>query len=77
MKLATTPEEQRRWIAQWRSAAVALAEMKRYELQALTDEQAWLETEDLLSLVDYYPRRSDTSGLVEQQRWFQRFHSHE
>lgn len=77
MKLATTPEEQRRWMAQWRSAAVALAEMKRYELQAMTDEQAWLETEDLLSLVDYYPRRSDTSGLVEQQAWFQRFHSHE
>ena len=26
MKLATTPEEQRRWMAQWRSAAVVLAE---------------------------------------------------
>ena len=77
MKLATTPEEQRRWVEQWRRAAVALAEMKRYELQRLTDEQAWRETEDLLSLVDYYPRHSETSGLVEQQAWFQRFRSHE
>jgi hypothetical protein len=77
MKLATTPEEQRRWMEQWRSAAVALEEMKRYELQTLTDEQAWEQIEDLLSLADYYPRRSDTSGLVEQQAWFRRFRSHE
>ena len=77
MKLAETPEEQRRWMEQWRGAAVALAEMKRYELQNLTAEQAWRQTEDLLSLVDYYPRRSDTSGLVEQQGWFRRLRSRE
>ena len=77
MKLATTPEEQRRWMDQWRRAAVALAEMKRYELQTLTEEKAWQQIEDLLSLVDDYPRRSDTSGLVEQQAWFGRFHAHE
>jgi hypothetical protein len=77
MKLATTPEEQRRWMEQWRRAAVALEEMRRYELQTLTEEQAWNEIEDLLSLVDYYPRHSDTSGLVEQQAWFQRLRAHE
>ena len=77
MKLATTPEEQRRWMEQWRRAAAALAEMKRFELQKLTDEEAWQQIEDLLSLADYYPRRSDTSGLVEHQAWFRRFRSHE
>ena len=77
MKLATTPEEQRRWMEQWRRAAVALEEVRRYELQMLTDQQAWRETEDLLGLVDYYPRHSETSGLVEQQAWFKRFRSHE
>jgi hypothetical protein len=77
MKMATTPEEQRRWMEQWRQAAVALEEFRRYELQMLTDTQAWEQIEDLLSLADHYPRRSDTSGLVEQQAWFQRFRSHE
>ncbi len=40
VKLVITPEEQRRWMEQWRHAAVALEEMKRYELRMLADEQA-------------------------------------
>ena len=50
MKLATTPEEQRRWMEQWRNAAVAQEEVKRMELMELTEEEAWRRTEALLSL---------------------------
>ncbi len=50
MKLAATPEEQRRWMAQWRRAAVALAEMKRHELQMLTDDEAWRQIEAIQSM---------------------------
>ena len=37
MKLATTADEQRRWIEQWREAAIALDEVRRDELSNLTD----------------------------------------
>ena len=39
-RLAETPEEQKRWMAQWREAEKALLEVKREELRALTDEEA-------------------------------------
>ncbi len=65
MKLAETPEEQRAWMAQWRSAEKALLEVKRQELRALTEEQAWAAT-----LPPELERK--TSGLVEQQRWFKK-----
>lgn len=72
MKLATTPEEQRRWMDQWRSAAVALDEVKRDELASLTDEEAWQKTERLLELAPFYRRRTRSSGFVKQQSWFHR-----
>jgi hypothetical protein len=72
MKLATTPEEQRQWMEQWRFAAIALDELKRDELRNLTDEEAWRKTERLLELAPFYRRRTRSSGLVKQQAWFLR-----
>ncbi len=72
MKLATTPEEQRRWMAQWRSAAVALAEMKRHELQTLTDEQAWRQIEALQSVSEIWRDPEAPPGLVAQQALFRK-----
>ena len=40
MHIATTPEEQKQWMTQWRSAKVALYEQKFIELQAMTEEEA-------------------------------------
>ncbi len=73
MKLAETPEEQRAWMAQWRSAEKALLEVKREELRALTEEEARAATEELLGSIPFpLPPELErkTSGLVEQQRWF-------
>ncbi len=73
MKLAETPEEQRAWMAQWRSAEKALLEVKRQELRALTEEEALATTNELLSAIPFpLPPELErkTSGLVEQQRWF-------
>ena len=78
MRMATTPEEQKQWMAQWRSAEVALYEQKFLELQAMTDEEAarianfimWWTPE-----LDYWLPiwKSDVnSGLIEQQRLFQK-----
>jgi hypothetical protein len=39
MKIATTPEEQRQWMRQWREAAIYMDEVKRDELANMTDEE--------------------------------------
>jgi hypothetical protein len=70
MKLATTPEEQRQWMQQWREAAIFMDEVKRDELANMTDEEGWRAIESVLSLAPYYRRLSRTSGLVKQQAWF-------
>lgn len=72
MKLATSPEEMRLWMEQWRNAAAALEDVKRLELMALTDEEAWRKTEPLLSLPKPWRRPDRECGLVEQQFWFHR-----
>jgi len=55
MKLAITPEAQRQWMMQWRQGATALEEFRQFELQALTDDQAWQQIEAVLSLAGHYP----------------------
>ncbi len=72
MKMATTPEEQRRWMDQWRHAAVALEEVKRAELAALTDKQAWQQIEALQSIPDVWRNPDTECGLIEQQAIFKR-----
>jgi hypothetical protein len=72
IKLATTPEEMRRWAAQWRETGIALEEVKRDELANLTEEQALKASDMLLDLAHRYQRRSRTSGLVRQQARFHR-----
>jgi hypothetical protein len=75
MRMATTPEEQKQWMAQWRSAEVALYEQKFLELQALTEAEALCISNMLLqfALGSYRnPERETYSGLVEQQRLFRK-----
>lgn len=77
LRMAETPEEQKQWMAQWRSAEKALLEVKREELRALTDEEAQATSDLLLEdVANFYipPRQKDFSGLVEQQRIFMRAH---
>lgn len=77
MKLATTPKEQQAYMAQWRAAAVALEQVKMDELRAMTAAEAAKASQDLLSLGPFpLPEaRRLTSGFVEQQRIFQKWHS--
>jgi hypothetical protein len=80
MPAKLTPEQQKQqlknWVAQWRSAEVALYEQKFLELQALTEEESarianaimWWTPE-----LDFWLPiwKSDVnSGLIEQQRFF-------
>lgn len=62
-------------MAQWRSAAIALAEQRARELGDLTAADALAASEALLSLalaVPIDPQRLTGSGLVRQQELFHR-----
>ncbi|MBN9690601.1 MAG: hypothetical protein J0M24_10210 [Verrucomicrobia bacterium] len=76
MNSSATPEQQRLWMEAWRVAGAALEELKRQELGSLTEEQACALSETLLQGITF-PQppswRDQSSGLVEQQRWFQRY----
>jgi hypothetical protein len=62
-------EEGRQWVATWRRAGSALEQIRRAELRALDGRRAIA----LLCGSSPSPRPlRPTSGLVEQQRWFQR-----
>lgn len=61
-------------VQQWQRTGRAMAEVRRAEVAAMSDDEALAATLDLLAALDRLPalplRR--TSGLVEQQRWFAR-----
>jgi hypothetical protein len=62
----------RRWVLAWRLAGEDLAKIRRNELRA---QDAFQAIAHLCGPADYrVPPRSPrpTSGLVEQQRWFQK-----
>src|SRR5439155_13456703 len=64
-------------VAQWRRAAVALAEQRRRELRALSDEDALAASDALLAFAALLPLdagRLVDSGLVRQQALFHRRH---
>jgi len=67
--------DQRRWVQQWSEAAQALEEQRRSELRALSPDAALAASDALLSLAaprELAAGRRTHSGLVEQQRLFQR-----
>ena len=79
MHLAETPEEQRAWMNQWREAEKYLRQVKREELRNMTDEDAVAAFNALdmpPDLVWRSPERIDGSGLVEQQRIFNKARRH-
>lgn len=57
-------------MSSWAETAAALAEVRRRELRALTDEEGVRVAADLLDLVRLLPPKVGGSGLVEQQRVF-------
>lgn len=69
----TQPEHRHAWMRQWHHAAIALAEVRRRELAQMSDADALAAAERVLDLWPI-PRTqpAGVSGLVEQQRLFQR-----
>jgi len=71
--MSSKPEEKllERWVAVWRDAGPALEEVKRAELEQLSTPRALAELEAAFEHARRHAPISDTSGLVEQQRYFQ------
>jgi hypothetical protein len=59
------------WVATWREAGPALADQKRAELEQLTTPLAIAQLAAAFEHARLGAPLSDTSGLVEQQRYFQ------
>ena len=59
------------WVKQYKNAAIELERRRYDELRALTDEKA-LRMADAVLSIPVANRRRTSSGLVEQQRIFQR-----
>jgi hypothetical protein len=72
MKMATTPAEKRRWMQQWRWAAIALDEVKRDELANLTPQDAQRQIKRVLGFPGGWHNPDESCGLIEQQAFFQR-----
>jgi hypothetical protein len=69
----TQPEHRHAWMRQWHYAAIALAEVRRRELAQMSDADALAAAERVLDLWPITrPQAAGVSGLVEQQRLFQR-----
>jgi len=68
------PDYRHEWMRQWRRAAVALAEVRQRELAQMTDATALAAAERVLAspMMRAPPQSNASSGLVEQQRLFQR-----
>jgi hypothetical protein len=65
----------KRWMEQWRSAAVALARIRDREIAALTDAAALEAADTLLAIGARTPlphRRVIWSGLIDLQRQLHR-----
>jgi hypothetical protein len=71
--MASQPPFAHQWLEQWKSAATELAIVHQKELRSLSDADALLASDALLSLPGTVSaERWASSGLTEQQRLFAR-----
>ncbi len=62
----------RAWAENWARVGPQLDAIRRRELEAMTDAERFAMIDDLLDIAFRFARPRTTSGLVEQQRWFQK-----
>ena len=69
---APTEAQRQAWMAQWRSAAIALERVRLDELRDVDLARVANDLEDVCVAAAAARARSVTSGLIEQQRIFSR-----
>lgn len=69
---APTEAQQRTWMAQWRSAAIALERVRLLELESADLARIAADLDDVSRLAARTRATVTTSGLIAQQRLFHR-----
>jgi hypothetical protein len=59
------------WVAAWRRAGPELERLRREELRDMDTQQSLQNLARAFEFCRLHNKPSPTSGLVEQQRWFQ------
>jgi len=67
-----THEEAKEYVERWRKAGPELEKVRREELRSLNNQNNSKLIDSLLEIGSIWPQKRPTSGLVEQQRLFQR-----
>lgn len=67
-----TNDEARKYVKQWQQAGPALEKVRREELRGLSDSDCCNQIHALPELGSHLATNRPTSGLVEQQRIFQK-----
>jgi hypothetical protein len=71
----TTNEDRiKEWIACWKRAGAELESLKRAELPSISTTQALLNLAGAFESCRQHCSPRPSSGLVEQQAWFQKYH---
>jgi hypothetical protein len=65
-------DEMTRWVETWKRAAPELEAIRRRELREIDTQRALLNLADAFESCRLHFTPPPTSGLVEQQAWFQR-----
>jgi hypothetical protein len=64
-------DETKRWVETWKKATPELEAIRRRELREIDTQQALLNLADAFESCRQHFTPPPTSGLVEQQKWFQ------
>jgi hypothetical protein len=65
-------EQERQWVQAWQRAGPLLAKLRREEIRQADTAAAILQLEDAFQAALRQHQLPQTSGLVEQQKWFAR-----
>ena len=63
----------RKWVEIWKQAGPELEKIRRAELKKVSTQQAVSNLADAFEYTRLHFKAKPSSGLVEQQTWFQRF----
>jgi hypothetical protein len=65
-------ELEKNWVAAWRRAEIALADLEREEYRHIDTQKSLLNLSSAFESCRLHNPPRPTSGLVEQQRWFRK-----
>lgn len=63
----------RKWVEIWKQTGPKLEKIRRAELRKISTQQALINLADMFESCYLHFKPRPSSGLIQQQAWFQRF----